>query len=412
MQKKSYLTQIKNLEKCQERKNVELEKLRTNLANTESALNNLRIENQNMRAKLDTGKCDHIEPAKKPETLILTSVLIDSVKKPESLETTDVLTETSSPATCHRATHSFPPDTSTCSSKTDIIIAGASNTNFLKPNQLNRSLEASTFSKIYCGNIAAAEEKLVPLQDSPDIFILNVGTNDLRSHREPVPSVLSRYVDMVTAILNRHVNSKVLVSLLPPRIDSKYYYEKTDYFNAQLCLAMSEFDSDRIFICNNDNLDMDHLYHNDGIHLLRNSGVRWLARNILDTLRCMLDRPLPRRPAHLHSITRDTPRPWNSPKHAKRKVQSTALSSTHSYDCHVLNNVHQPPMSSAPQNGNFWSSHRDLHLSSCEQSDPSRIPQCHDFMQPTLILPPPGFTMPPPGFAASTFFNKVWHSRQ
>jgi hypothetical protein len=71
-----------------------------------------------------------------------------------------------SSATNQKANHPSPLFSRNSYGKTDILIAGASNTNYIRPSLLNRSLDSCMFTKVYCGNIAAAEHRLVAPSDS------------------------------------------------------------------------------------------------------------------------------------------------------------------------------------------------------------------------------------------------------
>jgi hypothetical protein len=314
-QNQAYVRHIKDLEKGHERKNEELHTLKAEVVKMQANLHDISTENRKMRQKqesLDSAKISHFDSESTQYCQHSESPVVEHSESPvveapvlgTGQATCPLITDqynaskggnsdTSTyqvhpgPADSRAGKNLNPPMkplfTKNPHGKIDIVIAGASNTNFIKPRLLSRSFDSKChFTKVYCGNIAAAESRLVSLPESPGIFVLNVGTNDLRSHEESVASIVGRYTDMVGAIHSTHTSANILVCTAPPRIDTEYYYHRTKKFNSELCDALSSFD--RLAFCHHDNLDKDHFYCSDGIHLLKNTGVRCLVRNILNAL--------------------------------------------------------------------------------------------------------------------------------
>lgn len=163
----------------------------------------------------------------------------------------------------------------------DLVLLGASNTRYILPNVLGSSLDMSVH-KVHCSNIDAAYEKLKAYSDSPDHFVLLVGTNDLRDTKWTPKEVADYYLDMLDMGMDMHKDSIFTVCLLPPRVDTKRAYHRTREFNRYLKKEISGVE--RVQVCDNENLDIDSFYRDDGIHLLKNTGVPALARNIIKSV--------------------------------------------------------------------------------------------------------------------------------
>jgi hypothetical protein len=451
-QNQAYLRHIKDLEKGHEKKNDELDTLRSELVIMQATLYELMMDNRELHQehemmpslsvlekKVQSGseseQCSvsahssETNPIRSQSDLLCTG---ENFVQPEVVEQSisyepvqEIMSSSSvhdgarpeSSATNRKSTQPSPLFSRNSYGKIDILIAGASNTNYIRPSLLNRSLDSCMFTKLYCGNIAAAEHRLVALSDSPDIFVLNVGTNDLRSQQESVSSIVNRYLVMIRAVLDRHAFANVMVCTAPLRIDSKYYYFRTNKFNSDLCAALASFD--RVALCDNSNLDEDRLYRKDGIHLLKSSGVRHLVRNILEALRHKLYPPT--RP---HKLGISDNQYGSSGKFGnteldvkKQRLVYNAAKPLPYRDSTQYSRQPRVPINYESISGvqsQFNFKPHEQTLPSYMQHHPQLIrspPGFTDFLQheqsvhsfvpphcPQLILPPQGFTMPPPGF--------------
>ena len=102
-----------------------------------------------------------------------------------------------------------------------------------------------------------------------DVFALHVITNHVK--RSSAEKAAEDMKGLVKAISDKHKNSKVVISLGPPRDDNNLYKLKTQLANT---ILTDEFkSSDQVTLVSNDNMSMhnghvqDNLFLEDRIHL-------------------------------------------------------------------------------------------------------------------------------------------------
>ena len=115
-------------------------------------------------------------------------------------------------------------------SKNDFFLVGSSILRDVHKNDLLNG----TVTSISGGVISDVKETIKKLDFNPKTIITQIGGNDLENKDETVESVTEKYVTMLTETKEKHPESKLIVTGLPPRFRDNLIRTKVKDFNDRM----------------------------------------------------------------------------------------------------------------------------------------------------------------------------------
>ena len=154
--------------------------------------------------------------------------------------------------------------------------------------------EGLSTEKALTYTLAEAKTCITRMKKAPRLIVLHVGTNDLptKNRRDEIDGVLDKVDDLVATIKTKFPKTKILLSLLLPRLDCGWKKRFVQYVNS--CLQIDFLDDPRVTLCEHPDVD-EELLAVDKLHL-KPEGTAKLAMNLRRAIALALDVPLKEKP--------------------------------------------------------------------------------------------------------------------